>query len=58
MYVSNMGFINWIVIFLLIAIVAGFLGFGGLSGTAMEAAKVLCGVALALAFLAVLIRLL
>jgi uncharacterized membrane protein YtjA (UPF0391 family) len=55
---SNINLINWIVTFLLIAIVAGVLGFGGLSGTAMSAAKLLCGVALTLVVLAVILRLL
>lgn len=55
---SSINLINWIVTFLLVAIVAGVLGFGGLAGTAMDAAKLLCGVALTLAVLAVIFRLL
>ena len=49
---------NWAIILLVMALVAGFLGFGGLSGTAMEGAKLLCGVALVLAIVLVVFRML
>jgi uncharacterized membrane protein YtjA (UPF0391 family) len=35
---SNM--LHWAVIFLVVAIVAALLGFGGVAGTAMEGAKI------------------
>jgi uncharacterized membrane protein YtjA (UPF0391 family) len=54
--ISNL--FNWAIILLVMALVAGFLGFGGLSGTAMEGAKLLCGVALVLAIVLVVFRML
>ncbi len=39
---------GWAIIFLIIAIVAGALGFGGLAGTAAWIAKVVFGVGLVL----------
>ncbi len=38
----------WAVTFLIVAIVAAFLGFGGVAGTAMEGAKVLFWIAIVL----------
>jgi uncharacterized membrane protein YtjA (UPF0391 family) len=34
--------LRWAILFLIIAVVAGALGFGGLEGVAMQAAKLLC----------------
>jgi uncharacterized membrane protein YtjA (UPF0391 family) len=51
--------LHWAVIFLVIALVAAFLGFGGLAGTAVGAAKILFWVAIilgVLSFLASLAR--
>lgn len=36
--------LNWSVSFLIIAIIAAFLGFGGIAGTATDIAKILFGV--------------
>ena len=38
--------LHWAVIFLVVAIVAALLGFGGVAGTAMEGARLLFWVAL------------
>jgi uncharacterized membrane protein YtjA (UPF0391 family) len=40
--------LHWALIFLIIALVAGVLGFGGLAGTAMEGARLLFWVAIIL----------
>ena len=40
--------LHWAVVFLVVALVAGLLGFGGVAGTAMEGAKILFWVALIL----------
>lgn len=40
--------IGWAITFLVIALAAALLGFGGIAGTAMEAAKIVCFVAVAL----------
>jgi uncharacterized membrane protein YtjA (UPF0391 family) len=40
--------LHWALIFLIIAIIAGALGFGGLAGTAMEGARLLFWVAIIL----------
>lgn len=40
--------IGWAVTFLVVALIAALLGFGGIAGTAMEAAKVVFFVAIAL----------
>jgi uncharacterized membrane protein YtjA (UPF0391 family) len=40
--------LHWAIIFLIIAIIAGVLGFGGLAGTAMEGARLLFWVAIVL----------
>ena len=40
--------IGWAITFLVVALVAALLGFGGIAGTAMEAAKIVCFVAIAL----------
>lgn len=41
----------WAIIFLIIALVAAFLGFGGVAGVAMEAARILFWVAIILVVL-------
>ena len=44
--VGSMGnLLHWAVVFLVVALVAAFLGFGGVAGTAMEGARLLFWVA-------------
>ncbi len=38
--------LHWAVVFLVVALVAAFFGFGGVAGTAMEGARILFWVAL------------
>lgn len=38
--------LQWAVVFLVVALVAAFLGFGGVAGTAMEGARLLFWVAI------------
>jgi uncharacterized membrane protein YtjA (UPF0391 family) len=48
----NMNFSNllhWAIIFLVVAIVAALLGFGGVAGTAMEGAKIVFWIAIIVA---------
>jgi uncharacterized membrane protein YtjA (UPF0391 family) len=53
--IMNFGnLLHWAIIFLVIAIIAALLGFGGLAGTAMEGARILFWVAIVLAVLAFL----
>ena len=40
--------LHWAVAFLVVALIAAFLGFGGVAGTAMEGARLLFWVALVL----------
>ena len=40
--------LHWAVVFLVVAIIAALLGFGGVAGTAMEGARMLFWVALVL----------
>ena len=40
--------LHWAVVFLVVAIIAALLGFGGVAGTAMESARMLFWVALVL----------
>lgn len=40
--------LHWAIVFLIVAVVAGLLGFGGLAGTAMEGARLLFWVAIVL----------
>jgi uncharacterized membrane protein YtjA (UPF0391 family) len=40
--------LNWAVTFLVIALIAALLGFGGIAGTAIEAAKIVFFVAIVL----------
>lgn len=47
--IMNFGnFLHWAVVFLVVAIIAALLGFGGVAGTAMEGARMLFWVALVL----------
>lgn len=46
--------LQWILILLVVAAVAGLLGFGRLSGAAMTSAKLLVGIVLGIFLLAVL----
>jgi uncharacterized membrane protein YtjA (UPF0391 family) len=39
--------LHWAVVFLVVALIAAFLGFGGVAGTAMEGARLLFWVAIA-----------
>jgi uncharacterized membrane protein YtjA (UPF0391 family) len=41
--------LHWAVIFLVVALVAALLGFGGVAGTAMEGARILFYVAIVIA---------
>ena len=41
--------LHWAIIFLVVALVAGVLGFGGVAGTSMEAAKLVFWVAIVIA---------
>lgn len=43
--------LHWAVVFLVVAIVAALLGFGGVAGTAMEGAKIVFWVAIIIAVL-------
>lgn len=48
-FTMNFGnLLHWAIVFLVIALVAGLLGFGGLAGTAMEGARLLFWVAIVL----------
>ncbi len=40
--------LHYAIVFLVVALVAGFLGFGGVAGTAMEGARILFWVAIVL----------
>jgi uncharacterized membrane protein YtjA (UPF0391 family) len=40
--------LHWAIIFLVVALIAGVLGFGGVAGTAMEGARLLFWVAVVL----------
>jgi len=52
MNVSNL--LHWAIIFLVVAIVAALLGFGGVAGTAMAGAKIVFWVAIVLAIVSFL----
>ena len=41
--------LHWAIMFLVVALVAALLGFGGVAGTAMEGAKILFYIAIVLA---------
>ncbi|MGE0024454.1 MAG: DUF1328 domain-containing protein [Hyphomicrobium sp.] len=47
--------LHWAVVFLVIALVAAFLGFGGVAGTAMEGARLLFWVAVAFLVIALVL---
>lgn len=49
--------LHWAVIFLVVAIVAALLGFGGIAGTAMEGAKLVFWVAIVIAIIAFVVSL-
>lgn len=49
--------LHWAIIFLVVALVAAILGFGGVAGTAMEGAKILFWVAIILAVVAFVVSL-
>ena len=49
--------LHWAIIFLVVALVAVVLGFGGLAGTAMQGAKLLFWVAIILAIVAFVVSL-
>ena len=46
--------LHWAIIFLIVALVAGVLGFGGLAGTAMDGARLLFWVAIVLLVISLL----
>jgi uncharacterized membrane protein YtjA (UPF0391 family) len=48
--------LHWAIIFLVIAIVAALLGFGGVAGTAMEGAKIIFWIALVLAVISFIVN--
>jgi uncharacterized membrane protein YtjA (UPF0391 family) len=47
--------LSWVVTFLIIALIAGILGFGGVAGASLEIAKIIFFVALVLFLISVLI---
>ena len=49
--------LHWAIIFLVVAVIAALLGFGGVAGTAMEGAKILFWVAIILAVVAFVVNL-
>jgi uncharacterized membrane protein YtjA (UPF0391 family) len=49
--------LNWVVTFLIIALVAALLGFGGIAGAAIEIAKVIFFIAILLFVIAVIVGL-
>lgn len=49
--------LHWAVVFLVVAIVAALLGFGGVAGTAMEGARLLFWVAIVLLVVSVVMGL-
>jgi uncharacterized membrane protein YtjA (UPF0391 family) len=50
MNVSNL--LHWAIVFLVVALIAAVLGFGGIAGTAVGAAKILFWIAIILAIVA------
>jgi uncharacterized membrane protein YtjA (UPF0391 family) len=40
--------LHWAIIFLIVAVIAGVLGFGGVAGTAMDGARILFYIAIVL----------
>lgn len=49
--------LHWAIVFLVVALVAAVLGFGGIAGTAMEGAKILFWIAIILAVIAFVVSL-
>jgi uncharacterized membrane protein YtjA (UPF0391 family) len=49
--------LHWAIIFLVVAIVAAFLGFGGVAGTAMEGAKLVFWIAIVIAVISFVVSL-
>lgn len=50
--------LHWAIIFLVVAIVAALLGFGGVAGTAMEGAKIVFWIAIIVAVISFAVSLL
>lgn len=48
---------GWVVIFLVVAVIAGVFGFGGLAGASVELAKIVFFIAIALFLLSALVGL-
>ena len=46
--------LHWAIIFLIVAVIAGVLGFGGVAGTAMDGARILFYVAIVLLVISLL----
>lgn len=49
--------LHWAIVFLVVALIAAVLGFGGIAGTAMEGAKLLFWITIILAVLAFIVSL-
>ncbi|WP_373505554.1 DUF1328 domain-containing protein [Aestuariivirga sp.] len=49
--------LHWAIIFLIVAVVAALLGFGGVAGTAMEGARIVFWVAIVIAVISFLVSL-
>lgn len=49
--------LHWAIVFLVVAIIAALLGFGGVAGTAMEGAKIVFWVAIIVAVLSFVVSL-
>ncbi len=47
--------LHYAIVFLIVAVIAAFFGFGGVAGTAMEGARILFWVALALFVISVIV---
>jgi uncharacterized membrane protein YtjA (UPF0391 family) len=43
--------LHWAIVFLVVAVIAALLGFGGVAGTAMEGAKIVFWVAIVIAII-------
>jgi uncharacterized membrane protein YtjA (UPF0391 family) len=55
MNISNL--LHWAIVFLIVAIVAAVLGFGGISGLSIEAAKIVFWVAIVIAVISFVMNL-
>jgi uncharacterized membrane protein YtjA (UPF0391 family) len=49
--------LHWAIVFLVVAIIAALLGFGGVAGTAMEGAKIIFWIAIVIAVVSFVISL-